>query len=124
MAEQTTRPTQQNTIDLINDTVLPIINELDKKVDLLGKDVQYLKDGTEARLTAAEKIVDMLRKEMYGNGNPSEYLGMKATMLSMKKWIDERNSIERAVIIGAILALIGEIAGFIFLAVRISTLAA
>lgn len=123
MAGQTSRTTPQTTIAYITAEVMPILNKLTLDVNTLTSEVSHIKETTDKRLTEAEKVVDMLRKELYGNGNPSEQPGLKSLVLSVKKWVDDRASIEKAVIIGGVTILLGELATFVFFAVKLATLA-
>jgi cell division protein FtsL len=120
MAEQTRRTTPKtsnDTIELINEKVIPVLYEVQSDIKLINNRL----DDIEKHNCSADEIVSMLRKTIYGNGD-IEKGGLITSVSKLRDWVETRSSIEKAIVITFITAVLGEILGFIVIAIKIASL--
>lgn len=131
MAGQTERPTHpitsSDTIALITNTVIPAIQGIQGDLKAIGEiksEIAVINtklENIEKDSKDLNETIQMLRVTLYGNGN-TEKAGLVTLVATMKSWVDARSAIEKSVIAGMVVALFGEVAGFVYIALRLSAL--
>lgn len=121
MAGSTERPTKpitsSDTVALINSVVIPQLSEIKGDIKVINECI----GNVEEKLETVDDTIKQFRITLYGNGE-ADKPGLVGIVSSLNDWIKKRSKIEIAVIIGAILAVLGEIGGFIVVIIRLQAL--
>lgn len=102
-------PTKKPIKHIVEDSVLPAIGELSTQIQLVQKDLSYLKERGDEGAKITEEIVLILK----GNGGQGKS-GIIGRVEHIENWIDNRSWTERAIIGAAIVQVIV----MIFLAIQ------
>ena|SRR3972149_11290142 len=97
MAEPTKGTPRQTDKDLLN--------VIATDVAIVKNDVAHLKDTIDTQMEDISEMVEKLRREIYGNGNPS--LGLRADIGILKDWKDNQIWWQRTIVIALIVEAIG-----------------
>lgn len=109
--------TSSDTIALISSTVVPRLEEIKGEIKVINSCIGNI----EEKLDSVDDTVKQLRVTLYGNGQADEP-GLVGIVSGLSDWIMQRSKIEIAVIIGIVLAVLGEIGGFIVIIARLQAL--
>lgn len=117
-SERPTRPiTSSDTVALINNMVIPQLEEIKGDIKVINSCI----GNVEEKLETVDDTIKQFRITLYGNGD-AEKLGLVGIVSKLNSWIEKRSKIEIAVIIGAILAILGEIGGFIVVIIKLQAI--
>ncbi len=121
MAGQTgrdTRPiTSSDTIALITNMVIPQLEEIKGDIKVINSCI----GNVEEKLDSVDDAIKQFRITLYGNGD-AEKPGLVGIVSGLSSWIKKRSKIELAVIIGAVLAVLGEVSGFVIIIIRLQAI--
>lgn len=116
--ERPTRPiTSSDTIALISNMVIPQLEEIKGEIKVINNNI----GNVEEKLDNVDDTIKQFRITLYGNGD-AKSPGLVGIVSSLSEWIKKRSKIEVAVIIGSILAVLGEVVGFIIVIIRLQAL--
>ena len=117
VTENTKPITSSDTINVIINTVMPAIEEIKGEIKVINNCI----GNVEEKIDNVDDTIKQFRITLYGNGD-AEKPGLVGIVSGISSWVKKRSKIEVAVIIGGILAILGEIGGFIVIIIRLQAI--